>query len=52
DRHQLFKIRRGSVESIQKGGTSCFSVAATFARKESCSNLFRVVVGCEKTTNA
>ncbi|MED6220190.1 hypothetical protein PIB30_042495 [Stylosanthes scabra] len=31
-----FKIRRGSAESTQKGGTSYFGVAATFARKEPC----------------
>ncbi|MED6140080.1 hypothetical protein PIB30_089753 [Stylosanthes scabra] len=29
-----FKIRKGNAESTQKGGTSCFGVAVTFARKE------------------
>ncbi|MED6116133.1 hypothetical protein PIB30_097256 [Stylosanthes scabra] len=47
-----FKIRRGCAESTQKGSTGCFSVAATFARKEPCSDLFQVVVGCGKTTDA
>ncbi|MED6125629.1 hypothetical protein PIB30_070430, partial [Stylosanthes scabra] len=48
----VFKIRRGSTESTQKGGTNCFGVAATFTRKEPCSDLFRVVVKCGKTTDA
>ncbi|MED6110705.1 hypothetical protein PIB30_045343 [Stylosanthes scabra] len=36
DPHHLFKTRKGSAESTQKGGTSCFGVATTFARKEPC----------------
>ncbi|MED6125740.1 hypothetical protein PIB30_071595, partial [Stylosanthes scabra] len=52
DPHQFFKIRRGSAESTQKDGTGWFGVATIFARKEPCLNLFRVVVGCGKTTDA
>ncbi|MED6115251.1 hypothetical protein PIB30_088663, partial [Stylosanthes scabra] len=46
-----FKIRKWSAKSTQKGGMGCFSVAATFARKEPCLDLFRVIVECGKTTN-
>ncbi|MED6114542.1 hypothetical protein PIB30_081226 [Stylosanthes scabra] len=46
------EIRRGSAESTEKGGMDCFTVAATFARKEPCSDLFRVVVECGMTNNA
>ncbi|MED6210245.1 hypothetical protein PIB30_062356 [Stylosanthes scabra] len=34
DPHQLFKICKGSAEITQKGGTSHFGVAMTFARRE------------------
>ncbi|MED6161528.1 hypothetical protein PIB30_061599 [Stylosanthes scabra] len=39
-----FKIRRGSAESTQKGGTGRFGVAATFACREPCLDSFQVVV--------
>ncbi|MED6148651.1 hypothetical protein PIB30_054973 [Stylosanthes scabra] len=40
-----FKIRKGSAESTQKGGTGRFGVAVTFARREPYLDSFRVVVG-------
>ncbi|MED6213971.1 hypothetical protein PIB30_098589 [Stylosanthes scabra] len=43
-----FKIRKGSAESTQEGGTGRFGVVATFTRREPCLDSFRVVVGCEK----
>ncbi|MED6185769.1 hypothetical protein PIB30_060298 [Stylosanthes scabra] len=52
DPHQFFKICRGSAKSTQKGGTGCFGVAATFTRKEPCSDLFPILVRCGKTTDA
>ncbi|MED6194061.1 hypothetical protein PIB30_024978 [Stylosanthes scabra] len=48
----IFKIGKGSAESTQKGSTGCFGVAATFAHKEPCLDLFQVVVGCGKTIDA
>ncbi|MED6225756.1 hypothetical protein PIB30_096804 [Stylosanthes scabra] len=43
-----FKIRRGSAESTQKGGTGRFGVAATFTRREPCLDSFRVIVGLQE----
>ncbi|MED6212974.1 hypothetical protein PIB30_088749 [Stylosanthes scabra] len=40
-----FKIRRGSAESTQKGGTGRFALATIFAHREPCLESFRVVIG-------